>query len=123
MKNSILFHIYALFNNKKNQEIIFKNQKNSKIGTDSNELVLKSAMFKNFSSIFFWKVELKLNLNYSSSSGMSSIILKVNQLPTGGICYFHSLNGTSLETDFFIKCIYWSDPDGTIEKYEFYGNF
>lgn len=71
-------------------------------------------------AVLYWKVEFKAEVN-QAVSGFSSITLKINQIPKGGTCYVDKLNGLSLSTNFFIKCIYWWDPDGSIDKYEFYG--
>ena len=54
---------------------------------------------------------------------MSSLILKINQLPTNGYCYVAKTNGTSLTTYFDIECTNWIDPDGQIVKYEYMGIF
>ena len=46
----------------------------------------------------------------------------VNQLPQKGSCSVDTYNGTSLSTTFDIKCVDWIDPDGAIERYEYFGN-
>ena len=89
-------------------------------GAASNELVLKSALFQNHSAILYWKIEFKATVN-QALNGLSSLTLKINQLPKDGSCYVDKLNGTSMLTNFFVKCIFWSDPDGSVDKYEFYG--
>ena len=90
------------------------------LGADSNELVLKSALFQNHSTVLFWKVEFKATVN-QALNGLSLLTLKINQLPKDGTCYVDKLNGTSMLTNFLVKCIFWSDPDGFVDKYEFYG--
>jgi hypothetical protein len=55
------------------------------------------------------------------AEGSSSIVLKVNKPPFEGICSIYPLNGTYLSTVFKIKCSNWTDSDGFVEKYEFYG--
>lgn len=71
-----------------------------------------------------WKVELTINtLSYENgySTGTSSFIVLINQLPNFGSCNIDPLNGTSASTIFTIKCVDWFDPDGSIVKYNYYG--
>ena len=77
-------------------------------------------MFQSNSAVLFWKIEFKATVN-QALTGLSSLALKINQLPKDGSCYADKLNGTSSLTSFFLKCVYWSDPDGSVDKYEFYG--
>ena len=79
-------------------------------------------MFQSNSAVLFWKIEFKATVN-QALTGLSSLALKINQLPKDGSCYADKLNGTSSLTSFFLKCVYWSDPDGSVDKYEFYGKF
>ena len=89
-------------------------------GIYSSGLTLLPELFQNFSDILYWKLNLKIVLN-GVSTGQSSIILKINQLPRLGTCSVDKTNGTSLLTVFTITCINWKDIDGTIEKYEYFG--
>jgi hypothetical protein len=58
----------------------------------------------------------------SIANGISSLTFKINQLPTTGSCFVDKYNGISLQTTFNIKCVGWFDPDGSIERYEYFGN-
>ena len=58
-----------------------------------------------------------------SLSGSSSLIFKLNQLPQNGMCYSDKYNGTEMLTNVLITCTNWTDTDGTIQNYEFYGEF
>ena len=51
--------------------------------------------------------------------GKSSIVIGINQLPTGGSCSVYPLNGTSLSTIFTIECLNFTDSDGYIQKYQY----
>jgi hypothetical protein len=55
--------------------------------------------------------------------GSASVIFRKNQLPSKGSCFVDLDEGTELETYFTISCGNWSDIDGDIEKYEYYGRF
>ena len=57
------------------------------------------------------------------TTGMGSMIFLVNNLPTGGSCYVDKYNGTSLSTVFNIRCPNWTDLDGFIGKYEYFGKY
>ena len=63
----------------------------------------------------------KTNSLNKITTGMGSLIFLVNSLPFGGYCNVDKYNGTSLSTVFNIRCHGWLDPDGHIEKYEYFG--
>ena len=80
-------------------------------------------LFGNFSTIFYWRIDLGVKSQQSSSTtGVASLTLKKNQLPTNGTCYCQETTGTSLLTYFNVICKFWIDPDGTISSYQFMGN-
>ena len=81
---------------------------------------MKKNLFQSNSKIAFWKVDLTLTID-QYSSGTSSITLLLNQLPRNGYCYVTPSNGISLSTWFNIRCLGWVDPDGYIDRYEFFG--
>jgi hypothetical protein len=57
-------------------------------------------------------------------TGSSSIILVLNQLPTGGECLVSNrTSGIALSTYFIVICTNWIDPDGQIVSYELNGIF
>jgi len=53
--------------------------------------------------------------------GAASLNFKMNTLPSGGNCNISSDNGTSLSTVFYIMCQNWTDAEGPIKAYEFFG--
>ena len=92
------------------------------LGLKSNELTLLPVLFHNFSKASYWKVDFIIN-NYENktSSGMASLILKTNEVPSNGQCNVDLLKGVGLSTYFTITCSNWTDSDGVIVKYEFMG--
>jgi hypothetical protein len=77
-------------------------------------------LFQNNSAIIFWKVELEITLNYVAT-GVSSLVFRVNQLPSSGSCSVSPTSGQILTTLFQITCDGWVDPDGSIDHYEYFG--
>jgi hypothetical protein len=53
--------------------------------------------------------------------GVSSIVLRRNELPTGGLCTISPSTGYAIDTLFTLNCINWVDLDGNIVNYQFYG--
>ena len=91
-------------------------------GASSNELTLFPSLFSNFSSILYWRIDLSVTNSQSvSSSGVASLVLKKNLLPSTGHCYCQETTGTSLLTYFNVICRNWIDPDGSISSYQFMG--
>lgn len=54
------------------------------------------------------------------ATGSSSMIVLINQLPTGGTCSVSPLIGYSANTSFAITCSGWYDKDGNVANYAFY---
>ena len=56
-------------------------------------------------------------------SGLGQIILKTNQAPYNGSCFYvgNQTTGYALETYFTVNCTEWIDDDGFIVGYEFFG--
>ncbi|CAF0985088.1 unnamed protein product [Brachionus calyciflorus] len=91
-------------------------------GNFTKEFNIQSALF-NISSFIYLKIELTTtitSLGYSKSSKNISLFKK-NSKPFGGECIMDKYNGTSLETNFTITCNQWTDSDGFIARYEYYG--
>ena len=78
-----------------------------------------SSIFQNYSNAVYWKIDYSISNQYTT--GMASLILKTNLLPTNGSCEIDQNNGTSLFTWFTILCTSWYDPDGLISTYEYFG--
>ena len=55
------------------------------------------------------------------ATGVSSLVFRVNQLPSNGSCTVRPTSGQILTTLFQITCTNWEDPDGSIERYEYFG--
>jgi hypothetical protein len=90
-------------------------------GSATKELTLLSSLFENFSSILYWRIDLRVSQSLSSSIGIASITLRKNIPPSNGYCYCQASTGTSLMTYFIVICKDWIDPDGTISSYQFLG--
>ena len=72
-----------------------------------------------------WKIDFTVLTNtfYDGTGfGTSSIVIGVNELPTGGYCEINPQSGITGNTTFFINCPNWFDPDGFITKLKYYGN-
>ena len=93
---------------------------------DTLDLLIYSSLFTNNNETDVWKIIL-LTTTVSQSNGiatgLSSLIVKVNKVPTGGSCSVWPLSGKAAKTNFTINCTGWSDPDsdGSIVKYSYYG--
>jgi hypothetical protein len=86
------------------------------------ELTIMPELFLSEPSVKKWKIDFNLfttSFYGGTGFGKSSIIIGINQLPTGGSCSINPLNGTSLLTIFTITCLNFNDPDGFIQKYEY----
>ncbi len=86
----------------------------------SSSLCISSLLFQhaNYSKISYWKVDLWIN-----NAGRSSLIFKLNEKPKNGLCSIDRYNGTSMETYFQITCLNWTDLDGKVTRYEYFGKF
>lgn len=81
-------------------------------------------MFSNNPTQFEWKIEFNLLSNTPTNgvaTGTSSMTILVNQLPYGGKCVVAPLSGITFNTTFVFNCSNWSDYDGYIASYSFYG--
>ncbi len=91
--------------------------------SDTLDLVIRKSLFDNNNSTQQWKVQL-LTTTLSQSgyaTGLSSIIIQLNQLPTNGSCSANPLSGYASSTNFVINCTGWTDPDGYIVQYSYFG--
>ena len=90
-----------------------------------HKLALYPALFAAYPDVYFWKVEGSISVSngvFGLANGASSLVLAINKNPSGGSCSISPLYGITMETVFRIECTDWPDPDGFIDKYEFYGN-
>lgn len=75
-------------------------------------------------SILFWKFEVTMTTisrTRGITTGKSSIIVKLNEVPKYGNCNINQTIGVPSETVFSIECLNWIDNDGYIKKYSFFG--
>jgi hypothetical protein len=85
-------------------------------------------MFPAFFAIDQYATNYRVDLTITATtarginSGSSTLLFYKNQLPTGGNCTVSPPSGTTT-TNFTISCLGWSDPDGNIVRYEYYGWF
>ncbi|RNA25490.1 polycystin-1-like isoform X2, partial [Brachionus plicatilis] len=89
---------------------------------NSRELTILNSLFLSNKQTFRWKVEFTVNTISQSSgitTGKSSLILQINQMPKHGTCSISNTEGYSAETEFTIECLNWKDDDGYIKKYLF----
>lgn len=93
-------------------------------GESANKVALYPALFSVDPNVILWKVEGSIRAIseiYGLASSQSSLVLATNKLPTGGSCSIDPLEGITMDTEFTVVCQNWTDIDGNITKYEFYG--
>lgn len=87
-------------------------------------MTILNTLYSNNPLINIWKYESTIT-TYSNengiSTGKSSILIKLNELPKSGSCSITPLTGFSANTSFTISCRDWVDNDGLITKYAYYG--
>ena len=91
--------------------------------SESNLIVLKE-LFKLYSRQNVWKIELSTTLVTYTNQTLNcdtSIIFFVNHPPFNGSCDIEPKNGTSNDI-FTIFCDQWSDYEGNVASYSYYGN-
>jgi hypothetical protein len=85
-------------------------------------LTLNEDIFRDHSSIIFWKIELEVLISSRNVNGKSSILFFVNFPPRFGNCTVNPENG-STKTLFGIICANWIDSEGSVFNFVFYGKF
>lgn len=81
-----------------------------------------NSLFSSNPGTFRWKVEFTISTTSQTigiTTGKSSLIVQVNQVPKHGTCSINHNEGYSSETEFTIECINWADDDGYIKNYLF----
>jgi hypothetical protein len=99
-------------------------------GQSNTGLTLLKNLFSDHPAQVIWKVELVVALTASSTQGAmnqtfegsTSMQFFVNFAPLPGVCDVTPQEGNTTTT-FFIICNSWTDPDGSVTKYSFYGKF
>jgi hypothetical protein len=97
------------------------------IQVDNLTLILRYwiILFSDYPSQAIWKVELTVSLTSTlltneTYQGKSSMQIYVNFPPLPGICTVSPTEGNTTSL-FTISCNSWTDPDGSINNYAFYG--
>ena len=104
----------------------FKFYNLDKKGSNTRMLTLMPSLFEKYSDTLNWKIELSLEAitdQSGTSTGFSSLILLRNQVPKNGTCAIYPTRGYAMDTLFNISCSNWTDPDGFIAKYEYFGEY
>ena len=96
-------------------------------GKSKTDLTIFDNLFSDFPSQAIWKVELTVSVVstlYSNQTfqGLTSMQIYVNFPPLPGICTVNPTEGNTTSL-FTISCNSWTDPDGSITNYAFYGKF
>jgi len=97
-------------------------------GQSNRELTILKNLFSDYSSQIIWKIELIVNAASSSNTptnqtyqGSTSMKIYVNFSPLPGVCNVSPNEGNTTSL-FHIICNSWTDPDGSVTNYAFYGN-
>jgi hypothetical protein len=96
-----------------------------KSGSSTANFTLLPALFKidPYALIYQVSVTITATTSQGINSGTSSLFFYANQLPTGGLCFITPSTGIALSTNFTLACDGWSDPDGVVTQYQYFGNF
>jgi hypothetical protein len=86
-----------------------------------SDLIVSKELFADYSTTLIWKFEfLSKTTNQQEIGASNALIFYVNQPPKPGMCDISPTNGTT-STFFTIYCADWSDSDGSVVNYTFYG--
>ena len=121
------FNLYA-FSSGSGQWILFINSSYYFTSGKSNTgfSILKN-LFTDNPSLVIWKVELIVSVASAQTTnqtfqGTTSMKIMVNFPPIPGICDVNPKKGNTTNI-FYITCDTWTDLDGNVEKYSFYGKY
>ena len=94
-------------------------------GKSNTDLTILDNLFSDYPSQAIWKVELTVSFTSAlftneTYQGTSSMQIYVNFPPLPGICTVNPTEGNTTSL-FTISCNSWTDPDGSIANYAFYG--
>ena len=117
------FYIYML-NSSSNEWHSFTNETYfyQSIESETN-LIFLNELFKLFPRQNIWKIKFRttvLTYSHTNLTGESSIIFYVNHPPLNGTCDIQPKNGSTNDL-FYISCEKWSDVEGNIQSYSYYG--
>ena len=114
---------YSSLVNETNQWFSFNNTRYF-LTTDvsSQEFVISKNLFVDYPYVI-WKIQLSAySQSYNEFIEGPSINFYVNYPPKNGSCDINPKNGTT-STNFTFTCNNWSDSDGGLEDYVFFGKF
>ena len=95
-------------------------------GQYNTDLTIFDNLFSDYPTQAIWKVELIVSsvssalFTNETYQGKSSMQIFVNFPPLPGICTVSPTEGNTT-TLFTISCNSWTDPDGSVTNYAFYG--
>ncbi len=94
-------------------------------GLSNTDLTILDNLFSDYPTQIIWKVELTVSststfFTNETYQGTSSMQIYVNFPPLPGICTVNPTKGNTTSL-FTISCNSWTDPDGIITNYAFYG--
>jgi hypothetical protein len=97
-------------------------------GQSNRDLTILKNLFSDYSSQIIWKIELIVYTEQASNAptnqtyqGSTSMKIYVNFSPLPGVCNVSPNEGNTTSL-FHIICNSWTDPDGSVTNYAFYGN-
>jgi hypothetical protein len=97
-------------------------------GRSNRDLTILKNLFSDYSSQIIWKIELIVYTEQASNTptnqtdqGSTSMKIYVNFSPLPGVCNISPNEGNTTSL-FHIICSSWTDPDGSVSNYAFYGN-
>ena len=94
-------------------------------GPSNSDLTILKTLFNDYPLQAIWKIELIVTLaslqgTNQTYQGSTSMQIYVNFSPKPGVCTVSPNVGNTTDL-FYIICNSWTDPDGSITNYAFYG--
>ncbi len=94
-------------------------------GRSNSDLTILKTLFTDYPLQVIWKIELIVTLaslqdTNQTNQGSTSMQIYVNFSPKPGVCTVSPNVGNTTNLFYFI-CNSWTDPDGSITNYAFFG--
>jgi hypothetical protein len=126
--SSIYTYNLYMYQSATNQWLLFTNSSYYfTTGESYKDLTILKKLFSDFSSQIIWKIELIVYNEQASNiqtnetyQGSTSMKIYVNFSPLPGVCNVSPNEGNTTSL-FYIVCNSWTDPDGSVTNYAFYG--
>lgn len=82
-------------------------------------------LFSDYKQVTYWRIDFTVYTTTSGviTNGTSSLTLKINQPPYNGFCSLSNSNGIAFHTYFTVSCSNWTDADGYVTSYGFFGQY